>query len=179
MDIAPGWRLRVVTPLLRSGGYLLSQDSGATKPLPPGSSIEIRTGGDFLGYETAIYAVGPGARIRLTSVEAMIDGKLEPRSKPTAKLFAVPGSPEFLRLVFLTRVSAADHDMAVLTARRYEDLEAHTLRLQSAPDQNCLDAHTCSWIPKGIAVRAEKPTASGEWIPADAAGPPRPVRPPE
>ena len=58
----------------------------------------------------------------------------------------------FLRLVFLTRSSSADHDMAVLTARRFADLEPRTAALKQDPEHGCTPAHECSWIPAGIAV---------------------------
>ncbi|MBC7924502.1 MAG: hypothetical protein H7039_02500, partial [Bryobacteraceae bacterium] len=80
IDLQPGWRLRVVTPLLRSGRYRISPETQAVQ----GTAIELRTGSDFLGYELAYYEVQSGARIRLQSVEATVDGKKESRKIPAA-----------------------------------------------------------------------------------------------
>lgn len=176
IDIEPGWRLRVVTPLLKSGGYrpqLDTSPSAATTSPGTGLNVELRTNSDFLGYELAYYAFEPKGRIRLTSVEATVDGNTEPRTQPTAKLFDYPRDARYLRLVFLTRVSEADHDMAVLTAGRFEDLEGWTAKLRSDPEGTCKSTPYCSWIPGGIAVSAERRNPdTNAWIPADRAGRP-------
>jgi hypothetical protein len=176
IDIEPGWRLRVITPLLKSGGYRVrtepeevSSDSGS-----PSLNIQMRVDSEFLGYEQAYYSFETKGRIRLTSVEATIQGKTEPRQKPAATLFQWPRDARFVRLVFLTRASDADHDMAVLTARRYEDLDGWTAKLRTAPDETCRATRYCSWIPGGIAVRAEsRDPQSGNWRPADGSQRPK------
>jgi len=171
IDIEPGWRLRVVTPLLKSGRYRVR--TASTSPQPTGATVELRADSDFLGYELAYYTLEPKARIRLTDVEATLSGKTEPRTQPTAKLFDWPKDARFVRLVFLTRVSTADHDMAVLTARRFEDLGTWTQKLQNEPDTACKSTPYCSWIPGGIAVTAERrDPQSSTWHPADRAGRP-------
>jgi len=168
IDIEPGWRLRVVTPLLKSGGYRVQT---ATESRTSGLNVELRADSDFLGYELAYYAFEPKGRIRLTSVEARLNGNVEPRTQPTAKLFDWPKDARFLRLVFLTRASTADHDMAVLTARRFEDLDSWTAKLQAEPTTACKSTPYCSWIPGGIAVTAERrDPQSNNWLPAGGAG---------
>jgi hypothetical protein len=170
IDIEPGWRLRIVTPLLKSGGYRVRT---AAETRTSGLNIELRVDSDFLGYELAYYAFEPKGRIRLTSVEATVNGATEPRTQPTANLFTWPKDARFLRLVFLTRASAADHDMAVLTARRLEDLDTWTAKLRDEPETACKETPYCSWIPGGIAVTAERrDSQSNNWVPADRAGRP-------
>lgn len=176
IDVEPGSRLRVVTPLLKSGGYRVraAQDGpGATGP--GGPTVQMRVDSDFLGYELAYYAFDAKGRVRLLSVEATVQGNKEPRTQPVAKLFGWPADARFLRLVFLTRASEADHDMAVLTARRYEDLDASTAKLTASPEEACRQNRYCSWIPGGIAVSVERlDSTSGKWAPADRGGrPPR------
>ena len=71
IDVEPGWRLRVITPILSLGGFRLAAKETAAQP---GAAVEIRTDGEFLGYETAYYALEPrgtGLRVRLTSVELL------------------------------------------------------------------------------------------------------------
>ena len=141
-------------------------------------SLTVKTGSDFLGFETAYYSVdAKSGRIAQTSVEASLDGKpAEPRQAPLAKgPFPSSQDARFVRLVFLTRSSDADHDMAVLTARRQADLDVWTLKLKADPEGACRAAgRYCSWIPGGIAVTPERPdAATGKWGPADNAGHPR------
>jgi hypothetical protein len=165
IDLQPGWRLRVITPLLKSGGYRVK----SVEQTSTGNNVELRTDSDFLGYEQAYYTVPQKGRPALTSVEAFLNGVPERRKQPKARLFEWPREDRFCRLIFLTRVSDADHDMAVLTAARREDLDAMTNQLRNDPDGACKATPHCSWVPGGIAVRPEKlDAATGTWIPADA-----------
>ncbi len=176
IDLEPGWRLRVVTPLLKSGGYRAKFVEQQTSAGGGGSlNVQLASDSGFLGYELAYYTLGPNARVRLRSVEATVDGKTEARQKPVARLFEWPKVARFVRLVFLTRSSAADHDMAVLTARQQADLDAWTAKLQADPEGACRETRYCSWVPGGIAVRAERLDAqTSAWVPADGSG--RPAR---
>ena len=158
IDVAPGSRLRVVTPLLRSGGFRV-KGNAAPAPSTPGSTLELRADPDFLGYELSWYVFRPGSDIQLQLVEATIDARTVPKTTPAANnLFNTGVKPRFLRLVFLTRSSNADHDMAVLTAGRFEDLEPRTAELKRDPNTACRSAQGCTWIPGGIAVTVQNPT---------------------
>ena len=146
IDLQPGWRLRVVTPVLKSGGY-----------------------------ELAYYAVrsrsGTGVRLEFLSAEITEEGQKSARSRPLTPLFQLPSGAKYVRLIFLTRVSRADHDMAVIAARESEALDGLTRRVLDDPTGECKseDRTYCSWVPRGIAVAPElQKTVDGvgQWVPA-------------
>jgi hypothetical protein len=150
IDIQAGWRLTAVTPILKSGGYVL-------KSLDQQASSD----SDFIGYEVAHYDVqgkqGGRVRVEFSSAEVTRDGKTESQLQPIAPLFQLERRPNYLRLIYLIRVSQADHNMAVATASRMDALEAITRAVEANPAEGCKvqrDA-SCWWIPDGIAVRPE------------------------
>ena len=165
IDLKPGWRLRVVTPILKSGGYQLRTSSPETS----GASITV-SAADFIGFETAYYVVsGPEAgdlRIEFLSATSTKGGETAPQPRPLVRLFDLPAGVRFVRLIYLTRISQADHDMAVVASDQKETLDALTSAVQANPG-NCdtQGSVSCSWVPGGIAVRPELRKA-GEWIPA-------------
>lgn len=170
IDLQPGWRLRVVTPILRSGGYRLQPvDEQAD-----GNTITVSTAADFLGYETAYYAVsarGRGVRVEFTSAEISQDGKTVLQPHPIVHLFQLPRNARHVRLIYLLRTSQADHDMAVVAAAEMDALDVLTHQVQANPSSGCRsDSRTfCSWIPAGIAVRPEVPQdvdGVHQWVPA-------------
>ncbi|HVX65214.1 MAG TPA: hypothetical protein VHA11_01355 [Bryobacteraceae bacterium] len=165
IDLRPGWRLRVVTPLLKSGGYALRSLPAAAS----GNTVTLAAGGEFQGYETAYYAIAPhpkgGVRIALASVEVTRDGASAPQGAPALPLFQLPQGARFVRLVFLTRVSPADHDMAVVGAASTAELDRFAAEVQANPRAcGAAGRHYCAWIPSGIAVRAEA-LGAGTWEP--------------
>jgi hypothetical protein len=157
VDLRPGWRLRVVTPLLKSGGYTLT----------------VAAGDELEGYETSYYSVAPhpkgGVRIAFASADVTKQGASAPQPRPVAPLFDLPAGARFVRLIFLTRVSPTDHDMAVVAAADPTALSRLTAEVQ-ADSRACVSARRsyCSWIPLGIAVRPESRTGesgAGDWAP--------------
>jgi hypothetical protein len=165
VDLQPGWQVRTITPILKSGGFVMPTVARAR-----GNTIELDSSGEFLGMETAFYLVQPGVRFELKTVEATVDGRTERRSKPLLRLFETPAVARFARFVYLTRASRADHDMAFLTAATREELEDLTRRVQSNPGAACQSNAGCAWVPPGIAVLAQvRVTVDGadKWIPAD------------
>ena len=175
LDLEPGWRLRAIVPLTKSGTFLpmtrLDQAHEGTER--PGT-ITLSAGSDFAGYETQFYAVEPrrrGVHVAFVAATATKSGKSEPRSEPAVDLFEYPGKDRYLRLVFLQRASRTDHNMAVIAGAQHAALEELTERVQENPEA-CLREReaVCWWIPAGIALRAEKPKSdqSGnvEWVPA-------------
>ena len=170
IDLQPGWRLRVVTPILRSGGYRLQPvDQQAD-----GKTIAVSTGTDFLGYEIAYYAVrarGRGVRVEFSAAEISQDGKTTLQTQPVAHLFQLPRSARYVRLIYLLRTSQADHDMAVVATGEMDTLATLTHQVQADPSSGCRSesARFCSWIPAGIAVRPEiQKDVDGvnQWVPA-------------
>ena len=162
--------LRVVTPILKSGGYRLR----ASRETVKGNTIALSAGDEFIGYETAYYAVnarrGTGVKIQFTSAEIAKAGQTTPQSRPLVALFHLPRWATHVRLIYLQRVSRADHDMAVAAAKDAVSLEAFTRAVQANPTGACNAGRRtfCSWIPAGIAVRPELPRdrGNGQWAPA-------------
>ena len=157
LDIHAGWRLTVVTPILKSGGYVLKTPDTPTSS----NAFTLSAGTDFVGYEVAHYEAkdkrGGRVRIEFSSAEVTEDGRTQPRAQSIASVFRLDRRPTYLRLIYLTRVSQADHNMAVVAARKMDALDALTRQVQTNPADSCkFDQHTsCVWIPEGIAVRAE------------------------
>jgi hypothetical protein len=166
IDLEPDWRLRVVTPLLKSGGHELSLSQSEQR----GAEVTIKTNADFIGYETAYYAIKPrfghGVAIQFASAQVTKDGQTSAEVRPAVVLFQIPRSMRHVRLVYLERASESDHNMAVIAARRLQQVAALTRAVQTNPATACqssTDAY-CAWIPAGIAVRPEMRRAE-EWAP--------------
>lgn len=166
INLQPGWRLRVVTPILKSGGYRLTTFGETTV----GNTITLTVGDDFLGYETAYYAVKPHG-VDFVSAETTRDGRTTAHPRPLVRLFELPRGMRHVRLIYLVRVSQADHDMAVAAAKDTPALEVLTERVEANPTENCHSGSGvfCAWIPSGIAVVPQSSrTIDGgvEWVPA-------------
>ncbi len=167
IDLQPGWRLRVVTPILKSGGYRLH----AASQRVDGNAITVSAGDDFVGYETAYYAINgrrrAGVSVRFQSAEITKASQANPQSRAMVPLFQLPRWATHVRLIYLERVSRADHDMAVAAAKDATSLETFTRAVQANPTDACRAGRRtyCSWIPAGIAIRPELPK-NGQWVPA-------------
>lgn len=170
VDLEPGWRVRVVTPILSSGEFKMQPKEFHAE----GKTVALQTGEDFLGYETDYYAVsarnGNGVVVRFGSGEFTSNGKSSKRSHPLVPLFDLPESVRYVRLLFLTRASQTEHDQAILGSSSLADLDTLRKRVEESPAENCKiqPEGICSWVPAGIAVQPEKRiSASGKtWIPA-------------
>jgi hypothetical protein len=166
VDLAPGWRLKVVTPILKSGGYRVV----FTGETVDGNNITLSAGDDFLGYEVAYYAV-KARSVEFLSAETTKDGHTASRLRPMVRLFELPRGVRHVRLIYLVRASQADHDMAMAAAKDMDALEALTRRVQANPVDGCYPGPGafCAWIPAGIAVVPQLPKAANggiEWAPA-------------
>lgn len=169
VDLQPGWRLRVVTPVLKSGKYKADFKETAAR----GGGVQLEVGDDFVGYETSYYEVGAatsGVVVRFTSAKVTVNGGESPRPQPLVRLFDLPASTRHVRLVFLTRISRADHNQAILAAAKLDELNRLTSDVRADPTANCRSQSEsyCEWVPEGIAVRAERrdPANRKNWIPA-------------
>ncbi len=171
IDLEPGWRLRVVTPILRSGGYRLRGPEMDTS----GNTLTMRAGNDFVGYEVAYYAIrgrrGSGLRPHFVSACTVADGRTTAQSHPRANLFHLPHGYRYLRLVSLTRSVNADHNQSLIAAKSKADLDTITNRINTDPAARCeiSDRSLCVWIPQGISVQPEtrrKVDGVGQWTPA-------------
>jgi hypothetical protein len=155
IDLEPGWRLRVVTPILKSGGYELRTSSVETN----GSTITA-SAADFIGFETAYYSVSKphdsGIRIEFISATVTKAGETTPEPQALVPLFELPAGARFVRLIYLIRTSQADHNMAIVASDQKETLDSITSEVKADPS-NCKTQSGvyCSWIPAGISVRPE------------------------
>jgi hypothetical protein len=159
IDLQPGWRLRVITPLTRSGAYVV-RSTPRDKATADGLSFTLSAERDFVGYETAYYEVEPrghkGVRIEFVSAANTKNGVTIAQPQPQLLLFQLPKHAIYVRLVYLARVSRADHDMAIVASTNRDLLDSFTHRVQADPHA-CVNAEHefCSWVPPGIAVRPE------------------------
>src|SRR5271157_1207634 len=116
VDLQPGWRIRTVTPILKSGKYKPELKETAVV----GGAMELSAGDDFIGYETSYYAVmsgqDSGVTIALVSAESTVNGKTSRKPQPLVRLFDFSVDARYVRIIFLTRVSPADHNQAILAA---------------------------------------------------------------
>jgi hypothetical protein len=157
LDIQSGWRLTVVTPILKSGGYVLKTPDKPTS----GNGFTPSAGTDFVGYEVANYGVKGQrrgrVRVEFNSAEVTQQGKTQPQPESIAPLFQVARRANYLRLIYLIRITQADHNMAVVAARNIDALDSLTRQVQTNPADGCKvnQRASCVWIPEGIAVRAE------------------------
>jgi len=171
MDLQAGWRIRVVTPINRSGTFQLE----TAKTEYSGHTVTVDSGNDFLGYEVAYYAIAArrsdGVAVSFVRAERIIGGATTKEASPQVPLFDLPENFSYIRLVLLTRLSQADHNEAILAAANVSDLEDLTEKLQANPQMNCrrVAQSICSWVPVGISVQPQRrnPQRSHQWVPAN------------
>ena len=167
VDLRPGWRIRVITPILKSGGFKVQTEQVKSSD----GTIELKTGDGIVGYEVSYYTVNAresgGRAIRFTSAETRVRGGTPIRKlQPAFLLFDLPDASRYLRLVFLMRASRTEHDEAILGASSPSDLDVLTRRVESSPAENCkVQAEgVCSWVPEGIGVQIERRNGKN-WVP--------------
>jgi hypothetical protein len=169
LDFRPGWRIRVVVPILRSGGYVVPLTARKD-----GDAMSVQSAADFLGYETDYYLVsaGPasGVRISFRQAEAVIQGKTSRPSVPLLQLFNRPTDVNLVRLVHLERESKSDHDVVLLAADDEGTLDKLTAEVRSNDSEMCKSLQTvgCTWVPAGVAVIPEEKSRTDdrmEWVP--------------
>ena len=179
VDLEPGWRVRVITPVLSSGGYLVKtepapgQDVDADASRAITGEITLSTGTGFTGYEVSLYSVKPrqggGVYVIFNSAEIHKQGQVIRSRQPIQPLFQLPRETRWVRILHLARGSH-DYDSALLATTRRDTLEALTRQVQSDPSA-CKAAGDafCFRIPPGIAAIAESRRdgqAKGPWVSA-------------
>lgn len=171
IDLQAGWRVRVVVPVLKSGKFKVQTQPVRTIV----GSVQLKTTDDFQGYETDFYAVRStgrsGISIQFTLAEVTdINGKRKAMPQPSVPLFVFPQGIQYVRLLFLTRVSQAEHNEAIIGTSSLTVLEELTNQLAKSPDDQCKNSaeEVCSWVPEGISIQPEKkPSEKGKgWVPA-------------
>ena len=155
LDLKRGDRLRVVLPLRKA------QDARAqwSSVEQHGASITL-SASQPVGFQIVKYQVESGrrgkVRLRFVSGETMIDGKASPRSSAPELPFRLPDRPGHLRLIYLVRVSQADHNMAIVNAPTMEMLNSFTNKvMRNAATCGKAAEVFCEWVPTGVAVRPE------------------------
>lgn len=170
IDLQAGWRLRVITPLTKSGRYLV----GMSEETQQNGTVTLTLSDDFLGYATSFYNVlrtgRSGVRLQFASGEQTRNGVTAALTRPQPDLSDLPRGAKYIRLVYLRRVSRSDHNMAVIAAAREQALAQVTAEVL-ADSRACRDRDNafCSWVPAGIAVRPERRnvTDTSGWEPVN------------
>jgi hypothetical protein len=166
VDLGPEVRLKVLGPILRSGAGPIASAIEPSSSEPPRSSrrsrranMDVRAAADFLGFETAWFEIKPnaseaGAQIVFLSAEDNTAGKVTRASAPHLDYFKFVDGAAYYRLFYLTRISAADHNIAVMAAPTMSDLEEQTKRFAADPSF-CTGANSsmCVFIPDQVAVQ--------------------------
>jgi hypothetical protein len=153
LDLRPGNTVVVVIPILRSGSYVLP----SLKTQDTSSIGGIEAGTDFLGYEKDFYTVkrdSNGVRVHFRHGEVWHNGKVQKMHAPRVRLFEHIENSH-VRLVFLTRASEADHNMAVLSSGDLPRLNEMTREITTRAECRSGRDGSCIWVPNGIAVRPE------------------------
>ncbi len=116
INLEPGFRLKVVAPLLQPG---VKEVKIVQSPGPNGGPLQFTAEG-LDGYETSYYAVQPrdggGVQFALTSVEQNRMNVITHPDKPTGFQFHLVPDARYFRLMFLRRASIADRDISLLGA---------------------------------------------------------------
>lgn len=166
IDLKAGWRLRVVFPLLRSGGYIAVNKE-------PSEGSDVKVSSDFLGYEKDYYRIkaSEDQRIKIDFIKTEVweNGKLHSRPRTSLPLFNAIGNSSYVRLVYLVRASQADHNMALVAASDTATLDAITRSVTSSAICESGSGGVCNWIPAGVAVTPEEKlrvNGKGQWLPA-------------
>jgi hypothetical protein len=163
VTLRPDMRLRVVAPIVREGGSAAPLVADASPNGDSGTaSITLKSSGNLLGYETAIYSLIPGRAGELSvqlddmsvkPVAAAGTGALERRDL----LEALPKNV-CLRLYFQLRHSMKDHSAVLLMAKTLGGLNEASGEFEENPDAFCATPHNdahCLAFPKFTAVTAE------------------------
>jgi hypothetical protein len=155
LDLAPGGSLRIVVPLLKSGALPVE-----TQPIQAEGNTFLVSAANLASYDVSYYFIDPAphgrVRLKFTAAEITRDSKTVSGSQPPALPFALPLTPQHIRLFYLVRKSQSDHNMAIIASKNLAALNTFTKRLESRPDVCRTDGEMfCSWVPSGIAVRPE------------------------
>ena len=155
INLEPGFRLKVVAPLLQPGvrEVKIVQSAGAN-----GGPLEFTAEG-LDGYETSYYAVQPreggGVQFALSSVEQNRMNVITHPDEPAGFHFHLVSNARYFRLMFLRRASIADRDISLLGAPEWG------LMLDSAQrfDTVAGAVDDCGKVPRLACIALTKQTA--------------------
>jgi hypothetical protein len=167
LDLQPGWRLTLVTPLRRDTAtdpWRYGQPNVKTETTT-GLNVTVQLSPNIqFGFERTFYSVLPKGLAWQQSVRTL-EGKEESALEPILKLFPKPTKTQTLRLLFLTRASDLNYNTALLSAKNPAAMEALTTAVRANPETAC-KPNACIWLPPGVAARPEKPAPNGGFVPA-------------
>ncbi len=180
IDLQPGWRVRVITPVVPGGGYLVKttpiseQAAGGRvseiRSPSAANAIVVSANSNLIGYEVSFYKVKPrregGVRVVFDSAEVHKKEVVTRSLQPIDPIFQFTKAARCMRILHLSR-GTYDHKAAILAANSLSALEALTRKVESEPAA-CQQGPQvlCSWIPPGIAVIPESWRGSdgqGQW----------------
>lgn len=138
VDLRPPFRMKIVAPLKEQG--------------------------QTLGFETAWYRMDNG-KPAIERVESYLQGKLTVVPKPAAARAILSPKARWYRLFFLTRRSAADHDILLVGARTPRELDDYTRQVRADPEAACRALREfCFAVPRGMAISGELPVRVGDQL---------------
>jgi len=155
VDIGAQMRLEVVSPILNSD---LPADaplftSAATSASTNGLTVSL-TAANFIGYETAWYAVRPrlqaaGFLIAAESAERHVHDQIERRVEPATNYLRFPPDAGFYRLFY--KSGDTSYTAILVAGRTWPELEQNTAALAKG---SCADVEPglCLPIPKRVAI---------------------------
>lgn len=116
----------------------------------------------LFGFERSHYSV-EATGLRWQESMRNLNGNETQASAPLLGIFGGKARKQKMRLLFLTRGSDLNYNMALLRAKDAKAMEALTQKIRQEPATACVG--DCTWVLPGVAVRPEKPVGSG-WAPA-------------
>ncbi len=155
-DLTPGSHIRIVVPLQGAVAAV-----AAAAPSEDGHTLVVSSP-SVIGYRSFSYSVtgtaNRGVRLKFASAETTIDGKTVRDAAALPLPFPLPKGSNHVRLVYLVRISSADHDMVILASKNIAALNACTKRLQDDP--GVCGRHPsevfCAAVPTDVAVRPDR-----------------------
>jgi hypothetical protein len=169
VDLEPGWRVTVITPMRKDKGeadWKYGQPNTRTETTQSGgvSNINVTIELDpstLFGFERSLYSV-EATGLRWLESMRNLNGNETKAAGPLLDVFGGKARKQKMRLLFLTRGSDLNYNMALLRAKDVKAMEALTQRVRQAPATACVG--DCVWVSPGVAVRPEKQVAAN-WVP--------------
>ncbi|MDR3719552.1 MAG: hypothetical protein P4K98_12175 [Bryobacteraceae bacterium] len=155
VNLEPGFRLKVVAPLLQPG---FKEVKIVQSPNAPGEPLSFTAEG-LDGYETAYYAVQPrdggGVQFVLNSVEQNRMSVITHPDKPAGFEFPLVPDAHYFRLMFLRRASIADRDISLLGAPEWGPMLDAAQRFDTVPGA----VDDCAKVPGLVCIALARQTA--------------------
>ncbi len=160
IDLTPGYRLQVVTPVMKAGAAEDAPIVATTSVAGTDRQIDvtIRASENLTGVETAWYAVeprrpGPGATIVPVAVERVVAGRSEKADSPLANYLQFAPGAAYYRLFYKTDPADNGVTHVVLAAPTMAELDARTGAL-AADGSMCRtsDPSVCAVFPRRVGV---------------------------